>query len=437
MPKPMAMLLYHLVGTVVLLVLGFVVPFLPRWRRGLAERLALVPVPWETKDGELIWVHGASVGEVMAAAPLIAALLADRPQARILISTMTVTGRRVAAAKFGRDHPRVRFTLLPLDWDGFPARVIRRERPALFILLETELWPALLAALRAAAIPVLLANGRISPRSFGRYRALRRLLRPLLAVFDLVLARTPEDARRFEAIGLPAARVRLAGNLKHAPRDPGAGEERRARLRIRLGVSGGRRVLVAGSLRGAESELVLDVFGRLRAHFPELLLVLAPRHPDRFAPNILRDWQGAWTRWSASPGPIPRETAVVVLDTLGELPEFYAAAAVACVGGTWAARGGHNLLEPAFWGVPVIFGPDFRHFEEEGRALLASEAGFLAAGGDELYAHCRRLLENAPLRQDAGGRAAAVAAGFAGAVEKTIAAVRELIGARGTGRDEA
>lgn len=429
----MAMLVYHLVGAGALLTLVLVAPFLPRWRKGLLERLGIVPVRWESADGELIWVHGASVGEVMAAAPLIPALLAERPGARILVTTMTTTGRRVAESKLGRGNPRVRFTLLPFDGGGIPARVIRRERPALFILLETELWPALLAALGKAGVPVLVANGRISPRSLGRYRALRRLLQPVLAVLDQVLVRTPEDGCRFQAIGVPAARIRVAGNLKHAPRRPAAEESRCGQLRNRLGASGGRPVLVAGSLRGRESALVLTAFRRLRSQSPALLLVLAPRHPERFDTGILRDWPGAWVRWSAAPERIAEETAVVVLDTLGELIDFYGAATVACVGGTWAHRGGHNVLEPAFFGVPVIFGPDFRHFDEEARALLAAGGGFLAAGGDELYAHGRLLLADRTLRDDAGGRAAAVAAAFGGAVERTVAAVGELLGRPGRG----
>lgn len=425
----MAMAVYHLFGLFALAVLVALAPFIPRWRRGLGERLGLTPVRWRTAGGELIWVHGASVGEVMAAAPLIEALLVDRPAARVLVSTTTVTGRQVAAGKLGPGNPRVGYTLLPFDAAGLPARVIRRERPALFVLLETELWPGLLTSLRRAGVPVLLANGRISPRSYGRYRALRRFLRPSLAAIDLALARTPEDARRYEGLGVPPGRIQVAGNLKHAPRDPGEGLERRARLRARLGVGAGRTLLVAGSLRGSESSLVLTAFSRLRALVPGLLLVLAPRHPERFDPGVLREFEGAWVRWSAAPERIPGGAAVVVLDTIGELVDFYAAAAVACVGGTWVHQGGHNVLEPAFFGVPVVFGLDFRHFDEEGRALLAAGAGFLAPGAEELYRELRTLLLDGELRREAGARAAGVAARFGGAVEKTVAAVRGIIGA--------
>ena len=172
--------------------------------------------------------------------------------------------------------------------------------------------------------------------------------------------RTPDDAQRYQAIGLPAARVRVAGNLKHTRRRGGdpAGERRQAAIRARLRAGAGRRVLVAGSVRGPESDLVLEAFRRLRGIEPALLLVLAPRHPDRFDAGKLSAWPGAWVRWSAAPPEIGEGTAVVLLDTLGELADFYAAADVACVGGTWGDHGGHNLLEPAYHGVPVVFGPD-------------------------------------------------------------------------------
>jgi len=368
---------------------------------------------------------------VRAAAPLVAELLQQRPAARILVSTFTATGRRIAAQTLADGEPRVRCLLLPIDWGWVPGRVIRRERPALFVLLETELWPVLLTALRRARVPVLIANGRISPRSFGRYRMAHRALRPVLEAITLALVRTLDDAQRYEAIGLPAARVRVAGNLKHARRRGGdpAGERRQAAIRERLRV-GGRSVLVAGSVRGRESDLVLEAFRRLREIEPALLLVLAPRHPERFEPAKLNAWPGAWVRWSAAPRDIDAGTAVVVLDTLGELADFYAAADVACVGGTWGDHGGHNLLEPAYHGVPVVFGSDIRHVEDEGRALLAAGGGFLAADAAAIFGHCRALLADRRARDAAGSRALAVATTFSGAVETVAGAALDILDRR-------
>ncbi len=433
----MVMICYQFFGALAVLSLLLLAPFAPALRRGLAERFGRVPDDWwplaaDAAAGETIWVHAASVGEVRAAAPLVGALLRQRPAARVLVSTFTASGRQIAARTLADGEPRVRCLLLPIDWGGIPARVIRRERPALFILLETELWPVLLVALRRAQVPVLIANGRISPRSFGRYHALRGTLEPVLEAVTLALARTADDASRYEAIGLPAARVRVAGNLKHTRRDgmDVAAERRQAAIRERLGAAAGRPVLVAGSLRGPESDLVLEAFRRLRDIEPALLLVLAPRHPERFDSGALGAWPGAWVRWSAAPDRIGPGTAVVLLDTLGELADFYASAAVACVGGTWGDHGGHNVLEPASHGVPVVFGPDIRHVDEEGRALLAAGGGFLAGDAAEIFDRCRRLLGDPGARAAAGRRALAVAATFSGAVDLVVCAAHGILDGR-------
>jgi 3-deoxy-D-manno-octulosonic-acid transferase len=180
--------------------------------------------------------------------------------------------------------------------------------------------------------------------------------------------------------------------------------------------------------------MVLEAFRRLQQTDPSLLLVLAPRHPERFDTSALRPWSGAWVRWSETTDRIPPETALVLLDTMGELADCYAAATIACVGGTWADRGGHNLLEPAFHGVPVLFGPDFRHFDDEGRALLAAGGGFLAAGAEEIRERCRQLLAD-PLVLNAAGRSAAeVARTFGGALEQSLEAVRTLLSGPSSGR---
>jgi 3-deoxy-D-manno-octulosonic-acid transferase len=437
----MLLILYQVLGFFAVATILVLAPFVPGLRRGLAERFGRAPGGWRPPAGpdpgaETIWVHAASVGEVRAAAPLVGELRRRRPGAHILVSTFTTNGRRIAVQTLADGEPLVSCRLLPLDWGWIPGRVIRRVRPALFILLETEIWPVLLTALHRAGVPVLIANGRISPRSFGRYRALRRALRPVLEAVTLALVRTADDAARYEAIGLPPARVRIAGNLKHARRDGdgGADGRRQAAIRRRLGAEAGRPVLVAGSVRGDESGLVLEAFRRLQAVQPGLLLVLAPRHPERFERERLAAWAGAWVRWSAAPQSIERRVAVVLLDTLGELADFYAAAAVACVGGTWVDHGGHNLLEPAYHGVPVVFGPDFRHFDEEGRALLAAGGGFLARDAAAVFERCRSLLADPVARAAAGSRALEVATAFGGAVATVAGAALDILDGRGRAR---
>lgn len=421
------LLIYQVLGALLLAALALLLPFRPSWRRGLRERLGRVPARPEGAGAEAIWIHAASVGEVRAAVPLADALLRELPSCTLLVTTFTVTGRETAALLLGGAGVRVRCRLAPLDWDGIPGRVVRRERPRLVILLETELWPVLIATLGRAGIPLLLANGRISPRSFGRYRRLRGLLAPLLRGVALALARTEEDAERYRRLGLPPERVRVAGNLKHAAAVRPGQAQRREAARERTGAAAGRPVLLAGSLREGECRLLLGVFRRLLEEVPGLLLVLAPRHPARFDPAALAPWEGRWERWSSQAPRFGPGTAVVLLDTIGELADCYASAAVACVGGTWSGHGGHNVLEPAALGVPVVFGPDYRNFEEEGRALLDAGGGFLAPGAEELHALCRGLLLDAGARAAAGRRAGAVVREFGGAVERTVAAVRELL----------
>jgi 3-deoxy-D-manno-octulosonic-acid transferase len=433
----MMLLLYQAAGAAVILVLLVLAPLVPPVRRGLAERLGGRPRGGgaDATGAATIWIHAASVGEVRAAAPLVAEVLRRRPATRVLLSTFTASGREIAKRTVAAREPRVRCVLLPLDWGWIPARVVRRERPALFVLLETELLPVLLRTLRRAGVPVLIANGRISPRSFGRYLALRRQVGAMLGGVTRALVRTADDAGRFAALGMPPERIWVAGNLKHAigGGDGDAGR-RAAEMRERLGAAAGRPVLVAGSVRGAEAGLMLEVFSRLRAVEPALLLVLAPRHPERFDAATLGPWAASAVRWRTAPPLVSREVGVVVLDTLGELPDCYAAASVACVGGTWTDVGGHNLLEPAQHGVPVVFGPDYRHFDVEGEALLASGGGFVGADADAVFEHCRRLLGDASARAEAGRRAREVAASFGGAVDVAAGAVLDVLDGRSGAR---
>jgi 3-deoxy-D-manno-octulosonic-acid transferase len=346
---------------------------------------------------------------------------------RIILSTTTVTGREVARERFGHLALRVHVTLLPLDWDGLPALALQRFRPDLFLVLETELWPNLLNALRRSGRPVILANGRLSSRSFSRYRIFRWFFRPLLSGVRGACVRTELDAERFRLLGLPAGRIRVVGNLKY---DRGQGGDRHGGLeplRKRIPPFPGRRVFVAGSLRHGEAELLLEAFGRLEERVPDLLLVLAPRHPERFDAAILERSQRGWVRWSEfPPDGISGDTSVLLVDTLGELDGFYRIAALSFVGGTLVRRRGQNLLEPAFSAVPVLFGPDYRNFQEEGEALLAAGGGFLVDGVAEMVEVSGRLLSDLEFREKSGERARETAEGFGGALEKTLEAIREF-----------
>jgi len=396
-----------------------------RWREGLGERLGTRSVPEPSTGKERIWIHGASVGEVLAADGLVQGLLERHPEAQVVFSTFTSAGKRTAQKKYAHLRDRVAFTLAPLDWDGLPARAIRKFDPSLFVILETELWPNLLSAVSGSGCPLVLVNGRLSEGSFPRYLMMRRFFRPLLGAFSLICARTATDAERFRRLGVLKERVRITGNMKYDCSAPADLPPRVAAWRSAGKGSDGR--IVAGSLRGGETELVLEAFVELRRRFGGLQIVIAPRYPDRFDTSVIDRFGLTWARWSETP--LPEGTVPVVLvDTLGELASLYAVGSLAFVGGTVDGTEGQNLLEPAFHSVPVLFGPGYRNFEEEGRALIESGGGFVTEDRPALVSTAARLLGASDERMAAAASARRVAERFGGAVARTLDAIEELRG---------
>lgn len=419
--------LYYLAGCLSLAAAGAGALLSPRWRKGLRERLGR-SVPFEDCTGEVIWIHGASVGEVLAADGLLKGLAQRRPDARLVLSTFTATGREAARRAYDDLGDRIAFTLAPLDWGGIPERVLSRCRPALCLILETELWPGFISALDRRDIPLVLANGRLSGRSFPRYRALRWFFRPFLEMFSLVCVRTAEDGERFRRLGVREEKLLVAGNVKHEVRGPMVLTGKAAAWKRTLDGRESEQVIVAGSLRGRESRIFVDAFKDLRRSHRGLRLVLAPRHPDRFDPALLESSPLRWVRWSEVPEGGPDERAdVILVDTLGDLAGLYAVAAVAFVGGTIDGVEGHNLLEPAFRSVPVLFGPGYRSFQDEGDTLISAGGGFLVPDHEAIVATVSRLLEDLESRKEAGRRARETAEGFGGAVEKTLGAIDEVL----------
>lgn len=398
-------------------------------RAALKERLGLAPPgPRGEKDGEVLWVHGASVGEILAAEGLVRRLLEERPSARLVLSTFTTTGRSTARARYGDLGGRVDYTLLPADWCGIPGRVLDHCRPSLFVILETELWPALFAALDGRGIPLAIVNGRISRKSFPRYRALKSFFRPFLETCGLACVRTEADGERFRILGVPAGRVVVAGNMKHdALREDSPGGKPSA-WRRRIGEERGAGILVAGSLRGREGEIILDAFALLKASFPGLRIVIAPRHPAGYDVSPLERSPFTWVRWSEVPedGPDPGSD-IVLVDTMGDLAGLYAVADVAFVGGTIDGSEGHNLMEPALCGVPVLYGPGYDSFLDEGEALLSSGGGFVTGDREEIVRTFTRLFSDDAGLREAGEKARDTARSFGGAVDRTMTALEGLL----------
>jgi 3-deoxy-D-manno-octulosonic-acid transferase len=373
---------YLLYSTILALLLTLTLPWwvvqmlrLGKYRAGLRERLGVVParirLGAEDATGRLpvTWLHAVSVGEVLAIAPLVVALRAQGY--RVVVSTTTHTGQRLARDKFGGEN----VFYFPLDLGICIRPYLRALRPRLVILAETEFWPNFLRLARASGARLAVVNARISDRSFPRYRRWRRLLRTALEPVDLFLAQSEADAERLREVGAGAGRVAVTGNLKFDVAPPVETEGVTA-LGEHLRATGGP-ILVAGSTVEEEEEFVLQAFRMVAGEYPSAVLVLAPRHRERFemVARLLGEQGVGWVRRSAlnagtqdSAAPVAKTDGlggrVVLLDTLGELAAIYRYADLAFVGGSLVARGGHNILEPAFFARAILTGPHMENFRD-------------------------------------------------------------------------
>jgi 3-deoxy-D-manno-octulosonic-acid transferase len=362
--------------------------------QGLGERFGFGP----PARAPCIWLHAVSLGEVSAAAALVRALQARHPHTPVILTTATPTGRARALTLFG-DSADVRF--LPYDTPGSVRRFLRRIRPRLAIIMETELWPNLFSECARMGVPLVLANARLSAKSVSRYRRFGSLFRGVFSATTLVAAQTVEDAVRFSAIGARPDRTHVTGNVKFDQDvGPAALEEGRA-LRSRF--FSGRPTWIAGSTHAGEEDQVLSAHAALRKNLPQVLLLLVPRHPARFdsVAELLEARKFPFQRRSLGQA-VPAETPVMLVDTVGELGALYAAADVAFVGGSLVPVGGHNLLEPAALGVPVLTGPFNSNGQDILRLLVQQGAAVQVADAQELAVSLARLLEDVNQRRRAG-----------------------------------
>ena len=357
------------------------------WRRWPERFGSIEPALGE----QVIWIHAVSVGEVQAAEPVVRALLESRPDYSLLVTTVTPTGSARVTALFGQ---KVAHVYAPYDLPAVVARFFGRVRPRLAIVMETELWPNLFHACRRRTIPLLLINARLSARSVAGYRRVRGLAGETLAAVTEIAAQGEADARRLESIGAKPAAITVTGNLKFEQRVQPSLLERAEVLRRDWGV--GRPVWIAASTHDGEDELILDVFRQLRRQFSDCLLVLVPRHPERFeSVAALCVQQGYATVLRSEHVSCTADTAVYVGNTMGELPLLYAASDVAFVGGSLVPHGGHNLLEPAALGIPVVTGPHVFNFVEICNLLIDAGAAVRAADSGELLQIVTRWLGDA------------------------------------------
>jgi 3-deoxy-D-manno-octulosonic-acid transferase len=395
-----------------------------KYREGLSERLGWVPRRLREGDArQTIWVHAVSVGEVLAASRLVNELGACAPQYRVLLSTTTRTGQRLARERTGINHT----FYFPLDFAWIVRRYLRKLDPVLLVLVETEFWPNLLTACRRAEIPVAVVNGRVSDRSLPRYLRLRRLWKGILAGLTLVLAQSEEDVKRLKAIGAPAGRVSFAGNLKF---DVRSAEPAAITTTLRENLASGTRVLVCGSTLEGEEEILLDAFQQLRKTVPDCVMILAPRHPERFGrvAQLLKNREEQSVRrsnWMKRPAKIKPGT-VILLDSIGELASVYALASVAFVGGSLLPAGGHNPLEPAQFAVPVVIGTYYPNFRAIIDMLIAAEALKLATP-ETLVPILENLLTDEEAANAMGVRALEVFHHQSGATARAITALLGLL----------
>jgi 3-deoxy-D-manno-octulosonic-acid transferase len=406
-----------------------------KYRDGLLERLGRVPrrlTSDSAQDGSpLIWLHAVSVGEVLAVTRLVKELESALPGHLIVVSTTTRTGQALARERFHSN----RVFYCPLDLPWAVRAYLDALQPSLLILAETEFWPNLLHGCFSRGIPVAVVNARISNRSWPRYRRLRSLWRPLLSRLSRVLAQSQTDADRLLALGCHLDRVSVAGNLKF---DVRVAQESEA-TRWLKSMSAGLRFVVAGSTLEGEESALMNAWPRLIATDPQLVLILAPRHPERFsAVGALLDKAGAlwskrsgWTAELSAPRYASRSLRpgeIVLLDTIGELASVYSLASVAFVGGSLVPAGGHNPLEPAQFAVPIIMGPHYANFAAITDSLRSHDALRITEKVD-LASNLIELLSNRSAAEAMGNRAREVFDRQAGATDRCLEAISELLAA--------
>ena len=392
----------------------------PAYRQRWGERFALYRRGHSTPTD--IWIHAVSVGEAEAAFPLVRALRQHYPDKSMLVTTTTPTGSARVRGVLGDS---VRHVYLPYDLPGAVCRFLRRFQPQLGIVMETEIWPNLYAQCRWSAIPLFLVNARLSEKSARRYRRLSSLVRTTLTDLTCIAAQTQRDADRFVALGAAPEAVVVTGNIKFDQPVP-AGLKAEAET-IRRALFLGRPVWIGASTHEGEDEQLLDVQVELKSRIPALLLVLVPRHPERFEPvaALCRD-RGLSVVLRSEGKACDAATDLFLVNTMGELKLFYAAADAALVGGSLVPTGGHNVLEPAGLGVPVLFGPHMLNFDAIARNLVEAGAAVQVVDKMALTAELLDIMQNEARRRRMGEKGQVFVEENRGALEKTMALIERF-----------
>jgi len=399
-------------------------------RFGIEERKCLDRIG---KLKNIIWIHAVSVGEVCAAKLLIDKIYEKVPGAAPVLTTTTKTGYALALQTLGNRTP-VLFS--PLDFSFVTRRFIRMLKPRLFGMMETELWPNLITSLSEANVPIVLLNGRISDNSFKRYRIARLFMRPLLHKISSLCMQTRTDAQRIRQIGAPSDSVTVTGNMKFDASSAGSGGSSDAQLaasvRSRLRLNGDEKVIVAGSTHPGEEEVLVTAFTHIVKDDPRVRLLIAPRHVERIADVeriIMKNGMlpERISRLSESASVRADRPSVLLMDSIGQLKETYAAATVVFVGGSLIKKGGHNLVEPALFGKAILCGPYMHNFRDMAAQFAAQRALIIVKDGSALARELNRLLRDDAQRVGMGERARRLVAENQGATERNVEAIRLLL----------
>ena len=394
----------------------------------LSQRLGYLPISFNLDADESIWIHAVSVGEVLTARALLPELRARYPKLRLFLSTTTLTGQQIARNNVQYVDEVFYF---PFDLSFIVNRTLELVKPRLFIMMETEIWPNLLRACDRSGVKTMLVNGRISSRSYPRYRLARPFFRRVLRHVDRFCMQSDESARRVADIGADRDRIMVTGSLKFDSLEiPGSSPADRGRNRVLryFRLAPDRPVVIAASTLKGEEEAVLDAFQRIRATMTNALLIIAPRKPERFDDVERLARRAGWNvarRTELRVDAEPRHD-VVVLDTIGELAQLYQVATAVFVGGSLVDSGGHNILEPAVFGKPIIFGPYMQNFAEIARTFLDNDAAIQVRNARELESVLSGLLGDPVRRARLGAAARALVEANRGARTKTLAAIAQL-----------
>lgn len=395
------------------------------------ERFGFLPETLQQAQPGAIWIHAVSVGETLAVVGLVRELQQRYPGRKIFLSCVTPAGREAGQRRL----PGVAGQFfLPLDWKWSVSRALERIRPSLLVIVETELWPNLLRAAREHGARVVLVNARISDRSFRRYRRVRGFMRRVLGNLDRICAQTDLDSERFRSLGAAPDSVVVTGNLKFDFSAPRLGEFPLT-LRKALGIAGRQPVVVVASTMPGEEALLLPAWAEIRRRFPRSLLILAPRHPARFAEvaallgsqgrefvsrtSLRADEQGMASQLTSA--------GILLLDTIGELSGIFELANVVFMGGSLVPAGGHNLLEPAFWAKPIVFGPHMENFRDIARLFLESGAALQVEDSGKLGRSILDLLDDPSRAKRLGEAARAVLDRERGATERVLEQLKEWL----------